>query len=45
MNFDAKYVNPYPGEKENYLKFSIIKEEDEDEVQYPEDFKEVLRIK
>jgi len=45
VNFDAKYVNPYPGEKEDYLKFSIIKEEDEDEVQYPEDFKEVLRIK
>jgi hypothetical protein len=45
VNFNATYVNPFPGEKEDHLKFAIIKEEDEDEVQYPEDFKEVLRIK
>ena len=45
VNFDAKYVNPFPGEREDHLKFTIISEEDEDEVQYPADFKEALRIK
>ena len=43
--FKATYVNPYKDEHKEHLTGEVIQEEDEDEMEYDDDFKEALRIK
>ena len=44
-HFKATYINPYQCEEKEHLQGYVIKEEDEDEQNYDEEFKRLLKIK